>query len=137
MENVIENNLYYIEQLEDKDFDKNILVIAKTYEGIEDIDRLELLLRKSEFKSTYDDVIIDLTVVNGVTASNRYIKLNYIYGDLNLQSDKIIQEGEYKKEFITMLKYKSCEYLRNNEKVLENSMLPNAHKFIIKSGKVI
>lgn len=135
--NTIENNLYYIEQLNDKEFDKNILVIAKTYEGIEDIDRLELLLRKSEFESTYDDVIIDLTTVNGVTASNRYVKLDYNYGDLDLQSDRIVKEDDYKKEFITMLKYKSCEYLRNNEKVLENSMLPNAHKFLIKSGKVI
>jgi hypothetical protein len=135
----IENNLYYIEQLEDKDFGNNILVIVKTYEGIGDIDNLERLLRESEFESTYDDIIVDLTAVNGVTASNRYIKIAYddYYYRLDLQSDKIIQEDDYKKEFITMLKYKSCEYLKSNEKVLENSMLPNAQKFIIKSGKVI
>lgn len=137
MKKTIENRLYYVEQLDDENFDKNILVIVKTYEGIDDIDNLTLLLRESKFETTYDDVIIDLTTVNGVTASNRYVKIEYYGGDLNLLENSIISKEECKEEFINMLKRKSCEYLRSNEQVLINSMLPNAHKFIIKSGEII
>ena len=135
----IENSLYYIEQLDDEDFGENILVIVKTYEGIEDIDNLELLLRENKFKTTYGDVLIDLTTANGVSASNRYIKMGYdkYYNKLDLQKNSIISYKGYKQEFIIMLKNKTCEYLRNNQKVLESSILPNAHKFIIKSGQVI
>lgn len=112
------------------------------------MDSLSSLLKQAAFQSDHKDVIIDLTLLNGVSASNRYILLRYDNHNYNLDLsksqtikesilDNITQKDGYNEEFVQFLKFKTCEYLRKNLKLLDYSTLQNAHKYILTNSEDI
>lgn len=136
----VENELFCILQLDKhEEWGENILIIAKTTESIDDIDNLNSLLKGASFQSTHDDVIVDLTLINGFTASNRYVLVGYEDYRLEISRSQTLHQAvkdkitieEYKESFVKYLRMVTCEYLRKHTELLENSLLPNAHKYII------
>jgi hypothetical protein len=75
-------------------------------------------------------VLFDLLLSNGVS-SNRFVEADYDGEKFDYSSFKTLNQVglEIKKE--------SSEFYRTHTEFLTNSILPNAHQFLIKKGKLI
>ncbi len=113
-------------------YDKIFVFIAKSYLGLsgsweeikKDIENIE--------KSNDSLVLIDLTLSNGIKASNRYLKL-FEYGKTN----NLGELSNYDKELIKYLKVKTCEYLKSNKHLLNSCILFEHQIKMIKKGIVL
>jgi hypothetical protein len=119
--NYIENEYFYIQQLENhEEWGQNIFVIAKTKDSLIKIAELETLLKKSKFECTHGDIIIDLILTG---EDYRYISIEYddYYGRLYIKEDSnnsilenirdVITNEVYEKDFVTYIESKSCSYM--------------------------
>ncbi|MFJ5717291.1 type II toxin-antitoxin system RnlB family antitoxin [Neobacillus sp. NPDC093127] len=92
---------------------------------IEDIDHIEEEL-KLLFKGK---VIFDLLLSNGAS-SNRFVEAEFDGDKFNYNSFKALPEID---NCIAKL---SSDFYRRHSDLLENSILPNAHQFLIKKGRM-
>ena len=75
-------------------------------------------------------ILFDLLLSNGLS-SNRYITAEYSEGKFDLMSFKELVNPPYE------LKLISTYFYQKHSNFLENSVLPSAHQFLIKKGKVL
>lgn len=84
---------------------------------------------KSHFK-VKGKVLFDLLLSNGVS-SNRFMEAEFDGIAFNRTSFKTLQSVN------KVIKEESSEFYQKNLEFVENSVLPNAHQFLIKKGKLI
>lgn len=108
--------------------EKNIcMIIATSYENpINDIDSLTNELKKINYTG---DILFDLLLCNGT--KNRYIKT--YFGDNGFQFDQV----ENPNEIDNNLKFRVFDFFQNNLQMIDNSILQNAQKFLMKKGMII
>ena len=114
---------YKILKLNNEPFD--FLVIATSYENplshFEDISK--------EINVDQARILFDLTLINGIK-SNRYIACDFQRGKNHLQSCSLIYEID------DYIKSVSHNYFIENEGMIQESVIPNSLKFLMKSGMV-
>ncbi|WP_283610616.1 type II toxin-antitoxin system RnlB family antitoxin [Faecalispora anaeroviscerum] len=114
---------YQILKLNNEPFD--FLVIATSYENpLSHIDEIS-----KEIKAEHAKILFDLTLING-TKSNRYISCDFRLGESYLQSCSVV------KEIDVCIKNISHNYFAQNHDVVQNSVVPNSLKFLLKSGMI-
>ena len=103
----------------------DFLVIATSYENplgsLKEIEK-ELNVKKAK-------LLFDLTLINGIK-KNRYITCDYEEGENYLLSCSLVENIN---EHIKSL---SNKYFIQHEEIVQNSILPNSLKFLIKSGMI-
>ncbi|MEK5428290.1 type II toxin-antitoxin system RnlB family antitoxin [Cytobacillus sp. FSL R7-0680] len=92
-------------------------------EEIEDIEK-EL---NSQFQGK---VLFDLLLSNGLT-SNRFLEAEFDGRKFQYSSIKPVMNLD------DLIKNESIHFYRENHDLLQNSVLPNAHKFLIKRGRLM
>lgn len=116
-------NKFQILKLHNEPYD--FLIIATSYEN-----------PLSSFKEIEEEIsvkraklLFDLTLING-TKKNRYITCDYEEGKSSLLSCSLVESiNDY-------IKSQSEKYFTQHKDVVQNSVLPNSLKFLIKSGRV-
>ena len=104
------------------------MVICLSYESIFSyIDALQKAISNNGVKD--GTILIDQLLISG-NGKNRFLTIKYSNGSFDLTSAQNI-EADIKYRQIT-----SCE-LKNNESLLENSILSNSQISLIKKGHVI
>lgn len=74
-------------------------------------------------------ILFDLTLING-TSKNRYIYCDFCSGKSYFQSCHLVNEvNDYIKSIVK-------NYYMQNEEVVQNSVIPNSLKFLLKSGMI-
>jgi len=74
-------------------------------------------------------LIFDLTLINGVK-KNRYIKCEYEANKNKLPTCSIVENIE------TSIKEISYKYFKKNEHIIQESVIPDALKYLLKSGMI-
>lgn len=116
-------NKFKILKLHDEPYD--FLVIATSYENpLSSFDEIKKELNVGEAK-----LLFDLTLING-TKKNRYIKCHY---QANTDAPLLCSLVDSTDDYIKSL---SNDYFLQNEDVVQNSVIPNSLKFLLKSGMV-
>lgn len=93
---------------------------------IEDIGYIEEEL-KLLFKGK---VIFDLLLSNGIS-SNRFVEAEFDGDKFKYTSFKALNNVD------TGIVKESSDFYRKHSALLENSVLPNAHQFLIKKGRIL
>lgn len=103
----------------------DFLVIATSYENpLSSFEEIKKELNVGEAK-----LLFDLTLINGMK-KNRYIECHYkADNDSPLLCSLVDNTDDY-------IKSLSYDYFLQNEDVLQNSVIPNSLKFLLKSGMV-
>lgn len=105
--------------------DYKYVVLATSYEN--PMDELENIEEELSAKGYSGRVLFDLLLCNGMN-SNRFIEMNFDGNYFDLSSSIIIENpNKFIKEGI-------YQYLKDKPLLLENSILPNAQRYIITMG---
>ncbi|WP_099468748.1 type II toxin-antitoxin system RnlB family antitoxin [Konateibacter massiliensis] len=116
-------NNFEILKLNNEPYD--FLIIATSYENpLSSIKEIE-----EEIKIEKANLLFDLTLINGVK-KNRYIRCEFEAGRNQLQSCSLVDSID---EAIRKLSY---EYFKENEDIVQKSILPNSLKYLLKAGMV-
>jgi hypothetical protein len=83
---------------------------------------------EKELESYRGKVLFDLLMCNGL-ASNRFIVADYDGDKFDVGSFTITQVG-------TSIKKESLSFYMTDPSLLENSVLPRPHQFLIKKGRI-
>ncbi|WP_208402057.1 type II toxin-antitoxin system RnlB family antitoxin [Halalkalibacterium halodurans] len=103
------------------------IVFSTSYiNPLEDIEKIEEEM-ESEFRGK---VLFDLLLSNGLT-SNRFLEAEFDGGKFQYTSIKPVGNLD------NLIKKESITFYRENIDLLQNSVLPNAHKFLIKKGLLV
>ena len=101
------------------------VILFKNYDRIEVyLSNIKYILKQNNY---IGEVIFDLLLCNG--KHNRLFIVNYDGKDF----DKFIMVDSIDKKILIL----HNEYLQNNLRLLENSVLPKAQKFLIRKGRLI
>jgi hypothetical protein len=77
----------------------------------------------------YGRILFDLTLNNGMK-SNRYVACDYHCGDTYLKSCYVVNDVNDQIKTITK------NYFMENLDIIQNSVIPNSLKFLLKSGMI-
>lgn len=112
---------FKIVKLHDEPYD--FLIIAASYEN--PFDHFSEIKEKISTQTAC--LLFDLTLING-TSSNRYIKCNF---NANLKVQKSCSIVDKVDDHIRMI----CrDFFVNNDDVIRNGTIPNALKYLLKTG---
>ncbi len=101
------------------------LILATSYVNpLSNLDDIESVLKPEDAGK----VIFDLLLANGVS-SNRYMEAEFDGDRFDFTSFRPLEEVD------THIKEQSGEFYRKNEDLLDNSVLPRSHRFLLKKGK--
>ena len=103
------------------------LLISKSF--LSTLDELNCIEGNLKGK-VYGKVIIDLLLSNGLS-SNRFMEAYYDGNKFDYSSFRIANNVSED------LKIISSEYYKNHPEEVRNSVLPNAHKFLILKGRIM
>ncbi|MBU8967513.1 type II toxin-antitoxin system RnlB family antitoxin [Bacillus safensis] len=93
---------------------------------LEDIEYIQ-----EELKDRFEGkVLFDLLLSNG-NSSNRYLEAEFNGFHFDFSSFKVLEKVD------TFLKETTGRFYQNHPNYLPNSILPNAHQFLIKKGKFL
>ncbi len=116
-------NNFEIKKLDNEPYD--FLVIATSYEN--PLDSMKEI--GEEIQVSKAKLLFDLTLING-TDRNRYIKCEYEAKRVGLQVCSVVEAVD------AAIKKISQRYFAENEELVSKSVLPNALKYLVKSGMV-
>lgn len=116
-------NTFEIKKLDNGSYD--FLVIATSYEN--PLDSMKEIGEKIQVSKA--KLLFDLTLING-TDRNRYIECEYEAGKTGPQVCSVVETVD------TVIKKASQKYFAENEELVSRSILPNALKYLVKSGMV-
>lgn len=103
------------------------IVFSTSY--INPLEEIEEIEKEMEFQFQ-GKVLFDLLLSNGLT-SNRFLEAEFWDGKFQYTSIKPVNNLD------NLIKKESIHFYRENIELLQNSVLPNAHKFLIKQGQLM
>lgn len=103
------------------------LILSTSYlSPLDDIDDIEYDLKETSKVK----VLFDMLLTNGIS-SNRFIEAEFNGGKFEISSFRPLQAVDLS------LKTESLNFYRDNSYLLDDSILPRSHQFLIKKGRVI
>ncbi len=107
----------------DKDY--KYLVFATSYEN--PIDYLDDIENELKSKMYSGKILFDLLLCNGMS-SNRYVEMEFDGENFDLFTSKVLETpSKVIKEYI-------YGYLKDQPSLVQNSVLPNAQRYLIQNG---
>lgn len=118
-------NIFEVKELDSLDY--RYLLISKSFlSTLDEVNYIEDNLRGK----LSGKVVIDLLLSNGLS-NNRFVEAYYDGSKFDYSSFRVVNN------ISETLKIISSEYYKNHPEEVKNSILPNAHKFLILKGRIM